>query len=433
MGDKSGIQWTDATANVVVGCSRVSDGCRHCYAEQLAATRLRHTKRYKGLAIVTAKGTPQWTGEVRLDVGAIEQVLRWQKPRRVFLTAMGDPFHESLSNEQIAALFGLMAVCPQHTFQVLTKRAARMRAWFAWAAAQIEDAREDGRWTPFIRALCDVLDDAKIIERIQEDGVARANDSEAWPLSNVELGVSIEHQAAANERVPELLATPAAVRFLSCEPLLEAVDLTNIEIPLSEGVTEHWDALRREPDDELGGDGPRIDWVIVGGESGHGARTCDVSWVRSIVEQCKAAEVPVFVKQLGARPVGDWGPGKAPREHWHIARRGEHALNDSHGGDPSEWPSDLRVRELPAKGLSSPKSELTDDRMASLVTFECHCGATLKLPRAVDDGSTPIARAERAGWTFVRMSMCSPRAVCPCCSSARPGSEPQVDGGRGTL
>lgn len=391
MGDKSNIEWTDATANVVVGCSRVSEGCVHCYAEQLAATRLRHTERYKGLAIVTEKKTPQWTGEVRIVTEALEQVLRWQKPRRIFLTAMGDPFHESLSNEQIAALFGVMAACPQHTFQVLTKRARRMREWFEWAGEQIKHAGEDGRWTPFIRALCATIEDAKLVERIQEDGIARANDSEVWPLPNVELGVSVEHQAAADERIPELLWTPAVVRFLSCEPLLEAVDLTEIRVKREDGV-DIWDSLQREHDCELGGDGPRIDWVIVGGESGSKARPFDITWARSIIRQCKDAGVPVFCKQLGAQPVdgdalckcghtlaGHWLPFPAPCRHGHrppattpceavrlamtpepdgacpcsgfspVDDRFRVALKDSKGGDMSEWPSDLRVREMPER------------------------------------------------------------------------------------
>lgn len=406
MGDKSDIQWTDATANVVVGCSRVSEGCKHCYAERLAATRLKHTDRYAGLAIVTDRGNPQWTGATRLVVDAIEEVIRWKRPRKVFLTAMGDPFHEGLSNEQIAALFGLMAVCQQHTFQVLTKRPKRMRSWFDWAAGRIALEGEDGAWTPFIRALCETIEDPKLLDRIQADGIARAPSDEVWPLPNVWLGVSVENQAVADERIPELLSTPAAVRFLSCEPLLGTV---NLDPPLcqycndggeivdgdppwcvrcdSEAVFGHWlDACASDTQ-------PGINWVIVGGESGPNARPFDLAWARSIVEQCESAGVAVFVKQLGAEPVdgdalckcghtltGHWLPFPAPCRHGRrpapsspceavrqvvtpepegacpciafspIDERHRVVLRDSHGGDPNEWPEDLRVQEFPTIG-----------------------------------------------------------------------------------
>jgi protein gp37 len=355
MGDKSGIQWTDATANVVVGCSRVSEGCRHCYAEQLAATRLRHTERYKGLAIITEGGKPQWTGEVRINVDALEQVLRWKKPRRIFLTAMGDPFHESLSDEQIASLFGVMAACPQHTFQVLTKRARRMREWFARIAADSEGAR---------RACIDAAE-----EYLSDDGISFRVESlatEPWPLPNVELGVSVENQAAADERIPELLATPAAVRFISCEPLLGPVDLAPARCEHCPGGGEivydavagqcadcgslavYWSWLK-SPDSSRKRTG--IDWVIVGGESGHKARPFDLAWAYSLIEQCKAADVPVFLKQLGARPKGETR-GPTPK-NWQpstrVGGRDEWVLRDSHGGDPSEWPEGLRVRELPKR------------------------------------------------------------------------------------
>ena len=364
MGDKSDIQWTDATANVVVGCSRVSDGCRHCYAESLAATRLKHTERYKGRAPVTDGGKPQWTGNVRLAVNAIKQVIRWQKPRRIFLTAMGDPFHESLSNEQIAALFGLMAVCPQHTFQVLTKRAKRMREWFVWAAEQIKLAGEDGSWTPFARELVELLDDAKLATRINEDGIARAPSDEAWPLPNVWLGVSVENQDAANERIPELLAVPAAVHFLSCEPLIEAVDLANAagdERCEECGEPVLTDFFRASQSCGCTIEGPeplacdRIDWVIVGGESGHNARPFDLAWARAIVKQCKYAGTAVFVKQLGLRAQGEWLPPNTPSPRTIRLKdcrdpdpsKHRFMLDDSHGGDMSEWPEDLRVREMP--------------------------------------------------------------------------------------
>jgi protein gp37 len=155
------------------------------------------------------------------------------------------------------------------------------------------------------------------------------------PLANVWLGVSVEDQARADERIPLLLQTPSAVRFISAEPLLGSVDLRS-----GGDVTEvgYIDWLR-------GFDGsdppiPRLDWVIVGGESGPGARPFHIEWARAIVTQCQAAHVPVFVKQLGADP-------RDP--HWDMG--GMVTLRDRKGGDPSEWPEDLRVREFPAMAV----------------------------------------------------------------------------------
>ena len=377
MGNKSRIAWTDATANVVVGCSRVSEGCRHCYAEALAATRLKNTRRYKGLAVVTESGKPQWTGGARLDRDAIAQGLRWKKPRRIFLTAMGDPFHESLSDNQIAVLFGVMAACRQHTFQVLTKRARRMREWFAACS---------------VDRICEITTDYLLANSI-ETGCGSAFDPDEWPLPNVWLGVSVEDQVAADERIPELLATPAAVRFLSCEPLLDPVDLAewlaamsmcskcgeeheghipgncpncntdNLVTVWGEAQAERWRTGERyDPNNSEGvadvRGGSRIDWVIVGGESGHNARPFDLAWARAIVEQCQRAEIPAFVKQLGLRAQGEWFRGDEPMPRTcplFDARDADptkhrYMLTDLHGGDPSEWPEDLRVQQFPKMG-----------------------------------------------------------------------------------
>ncbi len=264
MGDKTGISWTDATWNPVRGCSRVSEGCRNCYAERVAARFSGPGQPYEGLATTkqvkvaasltkrpdgtidqrsTFASRSRWTGAVRLIPEHLADPLRWKRPRRIFVNSMSDLFHEALTNEQIAAVFGVMAAAPQHTFQVLTKRARRMREWFEWARKQ---AWEDGEDRPDYGLMLagytgsELGDGSSTDEGDQQAAIEnRINDAWArdgadggtvwdcpWPLPNVWLGVSVENQAAADERVYELLATPAAVRFLSCEPLLGPVDLS---------------------------------------------------------------------------------------------------------------------------------------------------------------------------------------------------------------
>ena len=323
MSARTSIAWTDATANVVVGCSRVSEGCRNCYAERLAATRLRHLPLYSGLT------TPQrrWSGTVRLLLDAMEKVLHWRTPRRIFVTSMGDPFHPGLSEDGLHELCGWMAALryrharggdlPRwHTLQVLTKRPERARAYLESARS----AHVRAAWAEAAVRLAGGKD---------PDGLHDSIAFERTPLGNVWLGTSVENAATVAERIHDLLATPAALRFISAEPLLEPIDLT----PYLRGS-------------------PRLDWVIVGGESGPGARRFHLSWARTIVEQCREAGVPCFVKQVGKRPVLDpefgYDPGwQPPGLDSHSARSGEFATCDASGSDPSEWPPSLRVRESP--------------------------------------------------------------------------------------
>jgi protein gp37 len=306
--DKSAIEWTDATWNPVRGCSHVSEGCRNCYAEGVAARFSGPGRAYEGLARFTPHG-PQWTGEVRLLPVVLAQPLRWRKPRRVFVNSMSDLFHPDVPDDFIAAAFGVMSIASQHTFQILTKRPERARRWFAWMADI--DAHSPGHrmW----RAICETPGDWP--ESWEgEDGPPVAD---AWPLPNVWLGVSVEDQRAADERIPELLATPAAVRFLSCEPLLAPLDLESaFSVRDSHGEPS---SPRCNPDGTQA-----IGWVIAGGESGPGARPCEPAWILSLVQQGREAGVPVFVKQMGSA----WASG-------------------GKGSDPQHWPEDLRVRELP--------------------------------------------------------------------------------------
>ncbi len=228
MADKTGISWTDATWNCVRGCTRVSAGCVNCYAEAQAARIVRMGRgkptAYDKLVRVTAGGEARWTGEVRLVPEQLAWPLRKRKPLRIFVNSMSDLFHESLTNEQIAAVFGVMAACPQHTFQVLTKRARRMREWFEWLESKLDD---DVRpYDAIMAETTRVIAQDPAWKRYLLDNDQREDECfEPWPLPNVWLGVSVENQAAADERIPELLQTPAAIRFLSCEPLIGPVDL----------------------------------------------------------------------------------------------------------------------------------------------------------------------------------------------------------------
>jgi protein gp37 len=309
-----GIAWTDTTWNPVRGCSRVSPGCQNCYAERVAARFSGEGQPYHGLAVMGEHG-PRWTREVQLVVEHLADPLRWKRPRRVFVNSMSDLFHEGLKDEEIAAVFGIMGAASHHTFQVLTKRADRLRAFMT---------ADDG---PDICATtCHYLDSVGF-----ERGCGSAFDLDEWPLPNVWIGVSVEDQQRANERIPDLLATPAAVRFLSVEPLLGPVDL------------REW-----LPGHNFDVDG--IDWVIVGGESGPGARPFDVGSARAIVEQCRAAGVTVFMKQLGSRPRIE--PAELRRVGWVgdvsvVDDDGWIHTRDRKGGDMSEWPADLRVQEFP--------------------------------------------------------------------------------------
>lgn len=369
MGDKSKIEWTDATWNVVTGCARVSEGCRNCYAERLAATRLAHVPAYEGLAEMTPAG-PRWTGAVRFNIERLALPLRWAKPRMVFVNSQSDLFHEGLTNEQIAAIFGVMAACPQHVFQILTKRAERMRAWFEWVSQPDAFAMSN----PIGRV---VTNGAVLLDKQQRGKLALGR--MRWPLPNVWLGVSAEDQAAADTRIPLLLECPAAVRWISAEPLLGPVDLArwvaggrttmhmsaNVEgalrnrsfsgliaddgRELSEAEAEaQLRELQRHGvrliaangcdnfDPETGCRGhacPRLDWVVVGGESGPGARPMHPAWAEQIRDACVAAEIPFFFKQWG-----EWAPGDAVEAH-RCAPIGWYEDNPEDGGkERRTWP-----------------------------------------------------------------------------------------------
>lgn len=351
---ETSIEWTDRVWNPVRGCSRVSEGCRFCYAERVAArfSGVRVEKEsgarfggdgsapFEGFAEMTPNG-PRWTGKVELIPEKLAEPFSWRKPARIFVNSMSDLFHERLPDEAIDQVFAVMALAHRHTFQILTKRPERMHRYLTdhaaggrhiWPAAQkIEMPRGEPKPSP------------------------------GWPLPNVWLGVSVEDQRTADARIPLLLQAPAAVRFVSYEPALGPVNFSALGQKVD---PEHakYNALRgggyyvgdRVPDDAWRG--RRLDWIIVGGESGHEARPFLLSAAREVVRQCKAAGVPVFVKQLGAKPVmhiDEWlawcdREGWAPEDAETIGRFYVVVPNRSRkGGDPSEWPADLRVREFP--------------------------------------------------------------------------------------
>lgn len=322
MSEHSPIEWTDATWNPVRGCTKVSPGCAHCYAETFA-------ERWRGVP-----GHPYEQGfDLRLVPETLEDPLRWQTPRRVFVNSMSDLFQDGVPDEYIDRAFAVMALARRHTFQVLTKRAARMRSYVsALTWERLIDCTNKSAVGGLHRPGSYNL--ASIDARSTRHRVIDGEKSAYWalskpPLPNVWLGVSVENQHVADERIPLLLQTPAAVRFISAEPLLGPIDFRNVA-PCDDWVVNALDT----PDP-----GCRLHWVIVGGESGSGARLCDLAWARAIVAQCHAAHVPVFVKQLGAAPRFD-------RDERLIV------IRSRKGGDMAEWPADLRVREFPHERAS---------------------------------------------------------------------------------
>ena len=291
MADGTKIEWAEATANYVNGCSLASPGCTNCYAMRLAGTRLKNVPSRAGLT-QDSKAGPVWTGEVRENPKVLSEVLGWKRRRAIFWNAHGDLFYENVPDERIDKQFAVMALTPQHRHMVLTKRSARMREY-------VTELRDSGRWL--------LLRHPKHGHSIFDPIAAQFD----VMFRNVWLGVSVEDQRRADERIPDLLATPASIRFISAEPLLGPVDLTKIEL----GAAWQRNALtglRTHPIHNPA-TGHSLDWVIVGGESGPGARPMHPAWARSLRDQCEAAGVAFHFKQWGAwisagvRPAGESG------------------------------------------------------------------------------------------------------------------------------
>ncbi|WP_192183295.1 DUF5131 family protein [Mesorhizobium amorphae] len=293
MADKSAIEWTDATWNPVVGCSIVSPGCTHCYAMSMAArieamTAALQAKGQTGAPhyVGTTKkvnGHTVWTGKLALAPDHIlTEPLAWRTPRRIFVNSMGDLFHEDVPDAWIDKVFAIMALAPQHTFQVLTKRAKRMREYFEKIDQELRSAGEQG-YAP--RRLDQLACDISRSPRAADTDWPLPGVPD-WPLPNVWLGVSAERQREADERVPELLATPAAIRFVSAEPLLGPINIIDAMWAGQDPASSHLEET--------------IDWIIVGGESGPDARPMHPAWARSIRDQCHRVSAPFFFKQWGA-------------------------------------------------------------------------------------------------------------------------------------
>lgn len=270
MADKSDIGWTDATWQIITGCSIDTPGCTNCYAMDLAGTRLKNHPSRHGLT-KEVNGKHVWTGEVRFNRGWLLQPLQWKKPREIFVAAHGDLFHPEVQDEWLDEIFAVMVLAHWHTFQVLTKRSSRMRAYMSDPETPTRISRHADRLSGFTLATPAPV---------------------RWPRPNIHVGVSCEDQKRADLRVPDLLATPAAKRFVSAEPLLGPIDFSSYPDRM-------W--LRT-----VGSDGaavrPGLDQIITGGESGRGARRprpVHVDAFRSIRDQCAAAGTAFFHKQNG--------------------------------------------------------------------------------------------------------------------------------------
>jgi protein gp37 len=340
MADKTAIEWTDATWNPVVGCQIVSAGCRDCYAMKQAHDLENRfgSPKYSGLTKVV-NGHPVWTGDIRVHWESIDQPLTWRKPRRIFVNSMSDLFHENIPGDELAQIYGVMIAAHHvrgHTFQVLTKRPDHMRAVL----------RDTDFWD-FANATAshEVMQRVDPLDRRRDDARATCDDyGPDHPPPGIWLGVSVEDQATAMTRIPILLNTPAALRFISAEPLLGPVNLTRLHTPGSTWT----DALSGR---EHHGPGiltgfPRLDWVIAGGESGPTARPAKADWFRSLRDQCAAASVPFFFKQWG-----EWLPeddaydrelkciedGPPPEGMYRVGKRLAGRLLDgvTHDGFPS--------------------------------------------------------------------------------------------------
>jgi protein gp37 len=290
------ISWTNETWNPIVGCTIDTKGCTNCYAMR-QAWRFSHnpsTPQYHGTAKLV-NGKPVWTGKINLAEKALEKPLRRKKPTMYFVNSMGDLFHEDVPDQWIDQVFAVMALCPQHTFQILTKRAERMREYCV--ALDSEYLK-----TEHIASTAAHLWGGKEPDTVYDC----VYDKFTSALPNVWMGVSVEDQATADQRIPLLLNTPAAIRFVSAEPLLEKInmlvtDKNGHDIGALLGLSVN----STDPD---GADvfyrTEKLDWVICGGESGPNARPMHPSWARFMRDQCVDADVPFHFKQWGPKHDG---------------------------------------------------------------------------------------------------------------------------------
>lgn len=302
---ETAIEWTERSWNPIVGCSIVSPGCTNCYAMKMARRieLMGTAAHYAGLTQQTKAGAV-WTGKLALaPEHVLTEPLRRKKPTTWFVNSMGDLFHEDVPDAWIDQVFAVMARCPQHTFQVLTKRAGRMRAYLSPPPSVAGASMQDRLWSIY--------------------HAMAGKHPPAWPLPNVWLGVSAEDQRRADERVPDLLATPAAVRFVSAEPLLGPIYFRHFRCDESYSPDSDphndLDALTGEVSNLAVRHTERrakLDWIIVGGESGQGARPMHPAWARRIRDQCAAAGTAFFFKQWGEWRADDVRGAKVSQLGW---------------------------------------------------------------------------------------------------------------------
>lgn len=332
MADKSGISWTDATWPLIAGCDLESPACTNCYAMNTAAWLERiGVPLYAGLTHATKAG-PVWNGKINIAPEHVwTQPLRWKRPRRIFLTSMGDVFHPGVTDETLHRAFAIMAAAHWHTFLVLTKRHERMRSFLSDPGTQ-----------------------GHIADAARREGLTIPGD--AWPLPNVWAGVTVEDNQRASERLPVLLDTPAVRRWVSNGPALEWVDFRRVALGKVNGYAVYIDALTGYHSAEgvieggfavvpkgalrdmptLPTQRPALDWIITEGESHKSpakARPFDLAWARGTLRQARETGAAFWMKQTGSRPFLDGVPYVAPGK----------------GDKPDDWPEDLRVQELPVQ------------------------------------------------------------------------------------
>lgn len=294
------ISWTDETWNPILGCDRVSGGCLNCYAikevHRMAGNPNAKIKAAnQGLTLKHGNGQLDWSGKLRFIPARLDQPARWKAPRRIFVNSLGDVFHDDVEMRHLAAIWSVMALTPHHTYQILTKRPENILPMLSQSG--------------FYQAVLWQADHTVRANHLQLTSIGISNPA-TMPLQNVWIGTSVEDQGAADKRIPHLLRAPARVRFLSCEPLLGNVDLD----------TWVWNKDYH---------GPKLSWVIIGGESGPRARPMDADWVSHLLTSCVGGDVAVFMKQTGT-----------------VWAR-EHGYQDRKGGTPDEWPLGWRMQYFP--------------------------------------------------------------------------------------
>jgi protein gp37 len=329
MADGTDISWADATWNPTIGCTKVSPGCDGCYPIPIARIREHNphpavADAYAGVVQRTAEGL-DWTGRVNLLPERLLQPLRWRKPRRIFVDSMSDLFHDKVSVGYIAEVFAIMAAAHWHTFQVLTKRHARMRS---------------------------LLRDPQFRELVQAESATLAHEGvnidvgnpwETWPLRNVWLGVSVEDQKYADIRIPALLDTPAAVRWISAEPLLGPLDLSSwLGLEWMESFDGWGQELGAAVTGRVGAGGG-LHWVVTGGESGPGARPMHPDWARTLRDQCQAAALPFHLKQRGSYTWEMTGGGAWPEPDLYVNDVTGQALPEDQVPATGSWKGVWRV------------------------------------------------------------------------------------------